>query len=111
MKEISISESSSYWADIYVSGDTTLIRHFCQEYVLRGLCVSIFDARYVYTGGTETGCLVRLINYARFPSDPATITSTALDLAKLLIEKLQQGSASVITLDKSYFLSRRDNDA
>lgn len=111
MKEISVSESASYWADIYVSGDTALIRHFCQEYVLRGLCVSIFDTRYVYTGGTENGCLVRLINYARFPTEPDTITNTALELAKFLIEKLHQGSASVITPDKSYFLTRRDVDA
>lgn len=96
---------------IYIAGDKNLARQVLQEYVMRGICVSISDEEYIYKMGNESGIVVNLINYPRFPKEEHELLEQALDLANILIEKLFQGSCTVIDYNgDSYFISRREND-
>ena len=109
MKEkFTIKKCDSAFADIYIAGCETMIRHFCMEFCLDGFCVNIQDCSFSYTGGFEKGVKIGLINYARFPSNQCEITEKAVKMAEFLILKLHQSSASVVTPTDSIFISRRD---
>lgn len=102
--------SKTHVIKIYIAGDKALARQVLQEYVMGGACVSISDEEYIYTMGNETGIVVNLINYPRFPKESWILLSQALTLAELLIEKLFQGSCTVVDYSgDSYFISRRDD--
>ena len=108
---MNVTQCSTHTAKIYIAGDKNLARQALQEYVMRGACVSLSDEEYIYTMGNETGIVVNLINYPRFPRTANELTKDALDLAELLIEKLFQGSCTVVdSTGKTFFLSRREND-
>jgi hypothetical protein len=71
------SEAASYEVKIYIAGDITMIKHFCQHHCAEGACVTVTPTEYVYTGGREAGAIIGLINYPRFPKTPADIDSEA----------------------------------
>ena len=96
---------------IYIAGDRNLARQVLQEYVMEGACVSISEEEYIYTMGNETGIVVNLINYPRFPKTDKELHDQAYRLAKLLIERLHQGSCTIVDYQgQSYFISRRKDD-
>jgi hypothetical protein len=87
------------------------IREVCQNFVEdEGLCVNVRDTFYQYgsdgEGGNENGAIVELIHYPRFPkSQPQeTITVQALDLAEILMNRLNQKRVSVVTTEDTYTL-------
>lgn len=106
--EITTVHCESGWADIYIAGCKTMARHFCMQFCLDGFCVNMQDCDFAYTGGYESGVKIGLINYARFPSDQEPITKKAIELAHFMVVNLHQSSASVVTPDGNYFISRRN---
>lgn len=105
MTELDVVSGESFNADIYIAGDLSTIEQTCREWVDRGACVTVTPTRFVFTGGTETGARIGFINYQRFPSTPEAITGQAIDLAKELIARCYQFSASVVTSHKTFFIS------
>ncbi len=96
---------------IYIAGDKALARQVLQKWVMKGACVSISEEEYIYTMGNETGLVVNLINYPRFPKYPYQLLHDAKELAEHLIEELHQGSCTVVDYNgDSYFISRRKDD-
>lgn len=72
----------TYWAKIYLSGSIELIKNACREYCLKeGLCVTIKEVLFIYTGGEEYGVEIGLINYPRFPDTKNGVMEKAIDLA------------------------------
>ncbi len=65
---------------------------------------------YIYKNGTEHGLCIGLINYPRFPSDPASLTAKAIEIAELLREGLKQESFSVETPVETIWYSYRKGD-
>ena len=110
LEEFKTKTCTTYTADIYVAGPIHQAEIICQEFCLIGLCVSISETTFVYTGGKEFGVRVTLINYPRFPKEPSFIKAQALELAKVLVEKMFQGSASVVCSDETFFISRRPGE-
>ena len=105
------SEAPTHVIKIYIAGDRNLARQVLQKYVMKGLCVSISEEEYIYTMGNETGIVVNLINYPRFPKTHEEMLGEATELAEHLIEELHQGSCTVVDYSgKSYFISRRPED-
>lgn len=101
-------QSETYTATIYVAGDVATARAVCRDFCYaNGLCVTLSPEEFVYTGGMESGVRVGLINYPRFPAEPAAIWDTAWRLAELLMEAMAQHSFTVVATDKTVFHSRR----
>ena len=101
--------AGSYWVKIYMSGPIEIAKQVCRKECLRGgLCVTIEPSTFIYAGGEESGFVVGLINYPRFPAADWTIHQRALDLAKLLLEETHQHSVLIMTPTEARWLSRRD---
>jgi len=84
-----------------------ILQKYCDEV---GYCVTLHTVQYIYRGGVEHGIRVGLINYPRFPSDPATLTQKAIEIAELLREGLKQESYSVETPVETIWYSYRKGD-
>jgi len=101
-------EVPTYTAAIYVAGPQAEAERICREFVMRGLCVAVEPVEFIYTGGQERGVRVGLINYPRFPSEPADILAAAEELARALVEGMHQHSATVVATDQTAWSTRRE---
>lgn len=101
---------SIFMATGYATREQTrrLIRDHCDAV---GLCVTVTETTYCYTGGEEAGVIVGLINYPRFPSTPEAIWQRAEDLAARLCAGLNQQSYTIQALDKTEWFSHRPEGA
>lgn len=92
----------TYVVKIYLSGDVDVIKQTCREYCLRvGLCVTITETLFVYTGGEEFGVEIGLLNYPRFPKAQTDINDDAMELADKCRRATFQHSFLVVTPDKT----------
>lgn len=105
-EEIRSTTASTFRADIFIAGDRRTATEACREFCLEGLCVTVSETNYVYTGGMESGVHIGLINYPCFPVDNEMIHATAIRLAKFLIERLHQSSCTVVSGIETVWLSR-----
>jgi hypothetical protein len=98
----------SYPVSIFIAGEYYRAKQICQEYCdAVGLCVTVTSTSYIYTDGEQMGVIVGLINYPRFPAEPADILHKANQLAAELMDRLQQQSYSIQTLETTHWYSRR----
>lgn len=84
-----------------------------QEYCDKaGLCVTVTETWFVYTGGREPGWKIGLRNYPRFPcADSSELLAHAEKLGKALAEQGRQGSFMIEEHGgTTYWLTRRLND-
>lgn len=106
-----IKETESYPVSIFIAGDYESAKKICKQYCDdTGFCVTVTPTEYVHTSGQESGVIVGLINYPRFPGDKETILIRATDIANLLREKLNQESFSIQTPEKTIWHSYRKED-
>lgn len=101
--------AESYWARIYVAipdrFTTKVAIDLCQMYVDSvGLCVTVTETDYIFSGGKEHGVIVGLINYPRFPATPAKIRKRAIALAIILKKVLKQKRVSIEFPDETVML-------
>lgn len=88
-----IKSAKPFGFRIYMAGDYDVARQVCREYCSEhGACISMSKTDYIYSGGEEAGFTTTLVNYPRFPSDPANLKHIAISVAELLMKKLGQGS-------------------
>src|SRR3546814_6218715 len=78
---------------------------YCDEV---GFCVSLTRTDFSYTGGSEPGFIVGLINYPRFPAAPDVLWAHAEALAARLRLALKQDSYSIQAPDRTVWISHRD---
>jgi Fe-S-cluster-containing hydrogenase component 2 len=78
---------------------------YCDEV---GLCVTVTPTTFVYTLGSEPGVIVGLMNYPRFPSEPAAIRAHALALAERLRVRLEQFRVSVVFPNETVMLGENE---
>ena len=84
-----------------------ICRDFCDNV---GLCVTVTETHYCYTGDEEAGVIVGMINYPRFPSTPESIWSRAEALGERLCAGLRQQSYTIQAPDKTVWFSHRPED-
>ena len=93
---------------IYVSGPIEHAKALLRKEVMRkGLCVTIEPTTFIYSGGEESGYVVGLIQYPRFPARESSIVLRAKKIANLLMRQTAQWSALVVAPDKSIYMSCR----
>jgi hypothetical protein len=99
----------TFEARIYMAGNIEVAKQVCREECFRrGLCVTVTPTDYIYTGGEESGFVVGLANYPRFPSRPDEIRDTAEELAAVLAERCCQHSFMIVKPDCTTWKSRRE---
>lgn len=81
-----------------------VVKAALQNFVERGLCVSMTPTEFIYTGGSEPGFAIGLIQYPRFPKPVSELEDTALELAGLLRKVCQQERVSVEMPDYTVML-------
>jgi hypothetical protein len=95
--------------DIWLCGNKEVIAQACREYCYKvGLCVTVQEADFIYTGGEEKGVRIGLVNYPRLPSSHDDIWQKAYDLADILIERACQHSVLLVGDTQTVWKSRRD---
>lgn len=103
-----IKKTDSYPISIYIAGDYQLAKIVCREYCDNvGFCVTVTPTEYVYSNGQESGVIIGLINYPRFPSDPITLMLHAREIGDLLLDRLRQQSYTIETPETTHWYSRR----
>lgn len=104
-------EAATWYANIWMAGDYAHAVQSCRAFCIDvGLCVTVTPTTYVYTGGSETGVCVRLINYPRFPKVPDELEATAKQLAAHLCCALCQQSYSIEFPEITLWVSLRPED-
>ena len=104
--------ATTHWVRIYLSGPIEVAKQIIRREVKReGLCVTIESTTFMYTGGEETGYVVGLINYPRFPATAEYIWERAMRLAIALLEETYQHSALCMAPDKTEWLTTRQDSA
>jgi hypothetical protein len=99
--------SITNWVRIYIAGPVPLIEQCCREFVLDGLCVTVTPTNYIFTHGEQSGAIIELINYPKYPSTPEEDWDQAIDLANFLLDNLHQGSYTVMSPEKVITFDRR----
>lgn len=100
-------QCDTFYCNIFVAGDISVIKQVCREHCLKiGLCVTVTETVYIYTGGEEVGAIIGLINYPRFPEDSHKIILKATALGRLLMERCFQKSFSITMPGKTIRYSR-----
>lgn len=111
MKPIAVERARAFSVKIYIAGPIDVAKQILRRECMRvGLCVTIEPTTYIYTGGEESGYVVGLINYPRFPKETTEITQRASGLGRILMEETHQQSFTVVTPEESIFVSRRSED-
>ena len=104
----------SYPVSIFIAGEYGRCVQLCEDYCTAvGLCVTITRTHYAYSFGGEEGMIIGLINYPRFPKEPAQIRAHAEELALSLLGHLRfppQESCTIHTPEQTYWISFREGD-
>lgn len=101
--------SSTYVIRLYLSGPIEIAKQSIRQETLReGLCVTIEPTTFIYTGGEESGYVVGMLNYPRFPSEPLQLEDRARDLMQKLLAATHQHSALMVTPAHSEWITIRE---
>lgn len=100
----------TFWARIYISGPLNVIEQVCRDFFMNDTecCATVDPTKFIYTGGEQTGAVIQLINYPRFPSTPAVVQATAERLAKKLLIATHQIAALVMTPHETIYYSLKE---
>jgi len=98
------ADAPTFYANIWIAGSVADAERLCRDYCNQvGLCVTVTPTHFIYTGGSQTGVLVRLFNYPKYPKTAVGIRATALALAEHLRQGLYQESYSVECNDTTHW--------
>jgi hypothetical protein len=101
--------ADTFWVRIYMSGPIEIAKQVCRaECRKEGLCVTIEPTTFIYTGGEESGFVIGLIQYPRFPKPEPELFDRAVALARVLLDTTHQHSALVMGADKIRWMSNRE---
>lgn len=99
----------TYWCRIYISGPQAVAEQIVRKSCLdEGLCVTVEPTKFIYTGGEETGVVVGLVNYPRFPSTSKEIRDRADSLARLLLDGMHQHSVMIMDPIDTHWITKRE---
>lgn len=109
--KLHVKECDAYSVKVYMAGDVAVAKQVIRAYCMKGLCVNITPVDYIYTMGEESGYVVELINYARFPCSVEVVWESALELATEILNKTFQKSFTIMDNERSYWYSREGDVA
>lgn len=90
---IKVKSMPAETVEIYIAGDYDKARDICRYWCVDvPRCVTVTRTSFIYTHGEESGVVVALRSYPRFPQPPQ-LMPLAEDLADTLMEGLCQRTA------------------
>lgn len=90
---------------IFMAGDIETAQRWLRHHAYQnGLCATITPTTFIYTGGEETGFVVGLVNYPRFPTTRPVLRARALMLAEALVIECCQRTALVVADDETTWI-------
>jgi len=105
---VTANQCETYWANIYLAGPIEVAKQAIRKYALKeGICVTVTPTQYIYSGGEETGYVVRLSNYPRYPWTPERIGDEARAIFNLLVEETHQWSGMIQFPERTLWYTRR----
>lgn len=91
---------------ILMEDKKNFVKKICQNYVDKiGWCVSVTSTDFIYKDGQESGFIIGIINYPRFPLTKEQLKNRTINLASILKENLQQLRVSIVFSDETFMLS------
>ena len=103
-----VKTEATHWVRLYLSGPIEIAKQVIREDCMRqGLCVTIEPTLFIYTGGEETGYVVGLINYPRFPVSATELDERGEALMQKLLSATHQHSALMMTPLTTVWISKR----
>lgn len=98
----------SFWSRIYIAGNYDVIEAVCREYcTVTSYCVNVTRNNYIYRHGEQSGAVVELINYPRFPETSLVMVQRAEELAKEIANHCHQRSYTIMTPTKTFYYERK----
>ena len=89
---------------IFIAGDINTIKQVVHKYCRdTGFCVTVTPTTYIYTGGEETGVILGIINYARFPTTPKCLFAKAYKLAIQIRYEANQSNFTIMTPTRTWW--------
>lgn len=93
---------------IYIAGDYNLAKQVCNRYCFNNpFCINISKRDYVYWCGEESGVMVEIINYPRFPKTILQLYEHAIALGRKLADELCQRSYTIQTSSYTVWWTRK----
>lgn len=87
---VEVKSTPAEVVEIYIAGDYDKARDICRQWCAKiPRCVTVAKTSVIYTHGEESGVVVGLRSYPRFPQPPQ-LMPLAEDLADMLMEGLCQ---------------------
>lgn len=102
--------AKTFVLQIFIAGPIEVAKQVLRAECMReGLCVTIEPTLYIYiyTGGEETGYVVGIREYPRFPLGETVLTARARQLVELLLDATFQTSAMIVGPETTEWVSRR----
>lgn len=106
-----VKTEDTFTVRIYMAGSIEDAKRVIRKAVYPpapGLCVTIEPTTFIYTGGEESGFVVGLVNYPRFPTTPEKLFDRAQDLTHNLLSELCQLSALIVSPETTEWVSYKD---
>lgn len=108
---LTTKRSFTFQSAIYISARRHTVQDVCAEFCKKSpCCVTVEPVDFIFTGGSQSGFRVKLINYPRFESDIETIKQKADSLALNLLIASQQSSCSVVHSDETVYMQLGDKN-
>ena len=99
----------TYSVKIWMAGDIDRARDICRQFCrYNPLCVTVSACDYIYPYGEESGFVVGLINYPKFPSTMHELTTLAEYLAECLMDGLCQKAYTIQSDNGTQWFSKED---
>jgi hypothetical protein len=97
---------STYQIQLFIAGPVNEAKQIIRKEVLKGgLCVTITPVDYLYLGGEESGYVVGLLQYPRYPESQESLRDKARHLMQLLLEGTFQKSGLMVTPELTEWVS------
>lgn len=100
----------TYWAKIYASGPIDIAKQILRrEFLNTGWCVTIEPTDFIYKGGEESGYVIGIINYPRFPQTDYDLWQRSIALAETLLNETYQFSILIMGPSETMWITKRDD--
>jgi hypothetical protein len=97
---------------VVLGGQRLTALSVCYNYCQRAkMGLMVFDTSFMHPGGQESGMVISIANYPRYPTKNSTVLQHALALAEELMRVLDQERLTVVEVPGETFLVERHKPA